>query len=66
VVVDEDGPARPAWAAAATRRPLRTRRVPSDRAQRPDWAPRIRKLAALLDTERRPLAVAALLVGPVA
>jgi hypothetical protein len=63
VVVDEDGHLRPAWAVAATRRPLRTRRVPPELAKQKEWRARIRKLAERLDDSRRPVAVAALLVG---
>jgi ATP-dependent helicase HepA len=63
VMVDEEGRARPSWAAAATRRPLRTRRVPADRAHDPGWAARLRKMAAFLDPARRPVAMAAVIVG---
>jgi ATP-dependent helicase HepA len=63
VAVDEEGRARPAWAAAATRRPLRTRRVPVERARTPEWAAQIRRMAAFLDPTRRPVALAAVIVG---
>jgi hypothetical protein len=65
IAVYEDGVARPAWARAVTRRPLRTRRVAAERLRRPDWASRVRRLAAALDPARRPVALAALFVGDV-
>jgi ATP-dependent helicase HepA len=63
IVVDERGTPRPEWSALATRRPLRTRRVPPETWQRPDWAPLIRRIAAALPAGRRPVALAALIVG---
>ena len=63
VVVDEDGRQRPQWAAALSRRPLKTRRVSSQRAHGPDWAATIRRIGARLDPVRRPVALAAVVVG---
>jgi ATP-dependent helicase HepA len=63
VCVDASGRRRPEWAAALSRRPLRTRRVPRERLERPDWERSIRSLADRLDPGREPVALAALLVG---
>jgi ATP-dependent helicase HepA len=64
VVVDSSGNRRPEWGAMLTRRPLRTRRVKADVwISRPEWADTIRTVAARLDPRRRPVAVAAVLVG---
>jgi ATP-dependent helicase HepA len=64
VVVDEAGQPRASWAAALTKRPLRTRRVPVEKTQDPEWRAAIRKLGAFLDPARRPVALAAVIVGP--
>jgi ATP-dependent helicase HepA len=64
VVVDASGTRRPEWAAMLSRRPLRTRRVKAEAwTSRPEWAGTIRAMATRLDPRRRPLAVAAVLVG---
>jgi ATP-dependent helicase HepA len=55
---------RPDWAVALRRRPLRTRRVPPGLVGEPGWPAAIRRIAAALDPARRPVALAALLVGP--
>ena len=55
---------RPDWAAALRRRPLRTRRVPPGLLREPGWPAAIRRIAAALDPARRPVALAAVLVGP--
>jgi ATP-dependent helicase HepA len=64
VAVDGEGRLRPEWAAALRERPLRTRRVPPETARQPGWDAAIRRLAEALDPARRPVALAALLVGP--
>jgi len=64
VVKDTAGRDRPEWAAALQRRPLRSRRVPPALLSEPGWGPTVRAAARGLDPRRRPLAVAALLVGP--
>jgi ATP-dependent helicase HepA len=65
VVVDEEGRERPAWAAALRRRPLRTRRGNAEKvAQEPGWSARIARVAAFLDSSRRPVALAAVAVQP--
>jgi ATP-dependent helicase HepA len=64
VAVDETGRSRPEWAAALTRRPLRTRRVRGEDTRDPGWPARIRRLAAALDPRRQPVALAAVLAGP--
>jgi len=48
--VDAEGEQRPEWAAALTRRPLRSRRVPAETwTRQPGWPKLIRDLAAKLD-----------------
>jgi ATP-dependent helicase HepA len=64
VAVDEAGRLRPEWAAALRRRPLRTRRGAVDSLREPGWPDAIRRMAAALDPARRPVALAALVVGP--
>lgn len=64
VVLDAGGRPRPEWADALSRRPLRTRRVPDGLLLEPGWGPAIRRLAAGLDPARRPVALAAVVVGP--
>jgi ATP-dependent helicase HepA len=63
VVIDAEGQARPDWAAALVRRPLRSRRVPAERMRDPAWAPLVQKLAERLDRTRRPAALAAIMIG---
>jgi hypothetical protein len=64
VVVDATGRLRPDWAGTLTRRPLRTRRVPPALLHEPGWGPAIRRMAEALDPARRPVALAAVVVGP--
>ena len=64
VVVDASGRRRPEWAAALTRRPLRSLRVNPALAGAPGWGAAVRRLAGFLETRRRPVAVAAVLVSP--
>ena len=65
-VVAFDAAPRPRrdWAATLRRRPLRTRRVPPGLLREPGWPAAVRRIAAALDPARRPVALAALLVGP--
>ena len=63
-VVDPAGRLRPEWARALRERPLRTRRVPAELASQPGWEEAVRRLAAALDPARRPVALAALVLGP--
>jgi ATP-dependent helicase HepA len=62
--VDETGRPRPEWAAALSTRPLRTRRIAAETLREPGWAAAIRKMAAALDSSRRPVMLVALVVGP--
>jgi len=64
VALDAAGRPRPDWAAALRRRPLRTRRVPPELLREPGWPAAIRRIAAALDPARRPVALAAVVVGP--
>lgn len=64
VAVDERGRRRPEWAAALRERPLRTRRVAPENLRSARWPATARRMAAALDPKRRPVAVAALVVGP--
>jgi ATP-dependent helicase HepA len=64
VVVDAAGRRRPDWAEALARRPLRTRRPPPGLVNQPGWPPAIRRMAEALDPHRRPVALAAVVVGP--
>ncbi len=64
VALDAAGRPRSDWAEALARRPLRTRRVPAGLLREPGWETAIRRLAAGLDPGRRPVALAAVVVGP--
>jgi ATP-dependent helicase HepA len=64
VAVDAGGRVRPDWAATLRLRPLRTRRPSSRLLREPGWAAAVRRMAEGLDPRRRPVALAALLVGP--
>ena len=64
VALDTRGRPRADWAAALTRRPLRTRRIPPGLVSEPGWEPTVRRLATALDPDRRPVALAAVVVGP--
>ena len=64
VAVDETGRPRPEWAAALRLRPLRTRRVATESLRDPGWPAAIRRMAEALDPRRRPVALAALVLGP--
>ncbi|HSD27255.1 MAG TPA: hypothetical protein VLL75_08120, partial [Vicinamibacteria bacterium] len=64
VAVDAAGRARPEWAASLRRRPLRTRRVGPGLLAEPRWAATVERMAASLDPSRRPVALAAVVIGP--
>ncbi len=64
VALDSALRSRPDWAAALRQRPLRTRRAPPGLLREPAWPGAIQRIAAQLDSSRRPVALAALLVGP--
>jgi hypothetical protein len=64
MVVDAEGRVRPDWAAVLRRRPLPARRLPVDLVRGPTWGPTVRRLGGLLDTSRRPVALAGVVVGP--
>jgi ATP-dependent helicase HepA len=63
LVIDGAGQPRPEWAAALRQRPLRTKRVPPDIVSEDGWSDTIRRLSVSLPRDRRPVAVAALVVG---
>jgi ATP-dependent helicase HepA len=63
VVIDEEGRPRANWAAALRRHPLRTRRVRPEIVEDPAWSGRIRRMGERLDSSRRPVALAAVVVG---
>ena len=65
VVFDSTGEARPDWAAAIRRRPLRARHVTDAPADGRDWMDMVRRLGARLESARRPHALAAIVVRPV-
>jgi ATP-dependent helicase HepA len=62
IAIDQDGRARPDWADALGRRPLRSRRGAP--ARDADWPSLIRRLAERLPAGRRPAALAAVHVEP--
>jgi ATP-dependent helicase HepA len=64
VAVDASGRPRPDWAATLRRRPVRTRRLPPGLLREPGWAAAVRRMAEGLDPARRPVALAAVVVGP--
>jgi hypothetical protein len=66
VALDSDGTVRPDWEAALRRRPLNLRRASGPVEQDQAWQSAIRRLSARLDPARRPHAVAAIDVRPVA
>jgi len=64
VAVDMEGRERPDWAELLTRRPLKSRRIkPESWTDQPGWPATIRRLAGHLDTNRRPVALAAFRIG---
>jgi ATP-dependent helicase HepA len=65
VAVDAGGSERPEWAAALTRRPLKSRRVKAEAwTSQPGWHKLIRSLAERLERHGRPVALAAFRIGP--
>jgi ATP-dependent helicase HepA len=64
VALDAGGRSRPDWARALSQRPRRATRVPDERLRAPEWAATLRRLGALLDPARRPVALVGLVVGP--
>jgi ATP-dependent helicase HepA len=64
VAVDETGRLRPEWAAVLRQRPLRTRRAAPSSLRGAGWPSAIRRMAEVLDPGRRPVALAALVLGP--
>jgi ATP-dependent helicase HepA len=64
VAVDEAGRARPEWARALRQRPLRTRRVAVEALRDRAWPAAIQRMAKALEPGRRPVALAALVLGP--
>ena len=64
LAVDAAGRPRPAWAAALRERPLRTRRGALESLRNPGWSAAVRRMADALDKRRRPVALAALVIGP--
>ena len=62
-VFDAEGRPRPEWAAALRRHPIQARRVPSEGLASRAWAESVRRMGAHLDPTRRPVALAAVLVG---
>ena len=68
VVVDGAGGPRPDWAAPFRHHPLRTQWVGPERLREivhaPEWASTVRRLGSFLDPTRRPVALAAVFVGP--
>jgi hypothetical protein len=63
VAIDSTGRPRPDWAASLRRRPLRSRRVGRGLLAEPRWATAVTRMAASLDPRRRPVALAAVLLG---
>jgi ATP-dependent helicase HepA len=64
VAIDLEGNERPLWAELLTRRPLKSRRVASEKwTRQPGWPELIRRLAQHLDARGRPVAVAAFRIG---
>ena len=62
VVASTHRQARPDWAAAIRRRPLRARRVTEEAAEEGDWTAMVRRLGARLEPARRPHALAAMVL----
>src|SRR2546425_4706052 len=66
VVIDSAGRARPDWAAAFRQRPVRTRRVTDQPTDDQNWRGMVRRLDPQLEPARRPHALAAIVVRPLA
>ena len=66
VAIDSASQVRPDWAGAIRQRPLRARPVSNDANEGVDWAGMVRRLGQQLDATRRPHALAAIIVRPLA
>ena len=66
VALDSTGSVRPDWAAAIRQRPLLARAVRDDAVEGSDWRAMVRRLGTQLEPARRPHALAAVVVRPVA
>jgi ATP-dependent helicase HepA len=66
IAFDADGNARPDWAAALRQRPLRVRGLREERGADRPWMHTARTLGERLDKDRRPHALASIVVGPLA
>jgi ATP-dependent helicase HepA len=64
VAIDGSGAERPDWASALRARPFEGKPWTLDWRGDAEWASTIRRLGAGLDASRRPVALAAILVGP--
>ena len=64
VAIDATGLSRRDWADLFRRRTVRPRRAREDASARERWSAIVRRLAPLLDTRRRPHALASLSVRP--
>jgi ATP-dependent helicase HepA len=62
VAVDADGKERPEWASVLLRRPLRGRDIDAGLLD-DEWSAAIRRMGLALDPARRPVAIAALILG---
>ena len=66
IALDSTGSVRPDWAAAIRQRPLLARAVRDDAVEGSDWRAMVRRLGTQLEPARRPHALAAVVVRPVA
>ena len=64
LALDSAGHPRADWAVAIRRRPLHLRSIPEERFEEDEGPAIVRRLGALLEAARRPVAVAALVVRP--
>jgi len=64
VAIDTTGRLRRDWAAAIRQRPFVARRLTTELVENRDWMRTTRRLGALLDTSRRPHALASVVVRP--
>jgi hypothetical protein len=62
VAFDAAGHQRPDWAAALEERPVRARRMSDEDVRDRDWPALVTRLATKLDPNRRPEAIAAVVV----
>ena len=66
IALDSTGRIRPEWAAAIRQRPLLARALHDDAVEGLDWRAMVRRLGTHLEPARRPHALAAIVVRPVA